>query len=141
MCPSVGRIIDDRSRSNHFIKAVAKGPILRPWPDQFWAKKKKKGFKTKIIPATIEALSRLRSVKISQLQVMGKCEIFKSFRGSAPDPGGGAYSAPQTPSWRRAVLCTACLASQDLPSFFFSHSSNFGRTSFFFVATALFMLF
>ena len=30
-------------------KAVAKGPILRPWPDQFWAKKKKKGFKTKII--------------------------------------------------------------------------------------------
>ena len=33
------------------LKAVAKGPILRPWPDPFWAKKKenKTGFKTKKI--------------------------------------------------------------------------------------------
>ena len=30
-------------------KAVAKGPILRPWPDQFGAKKKRNCFKTKII--------------------------------------------------------------------------------------------
>ena len=29
------------------IKAVAKGPILRPWPDQFEAKKKKKVLKRK----------------------------------------------------------------------------------------------
>ena len=67
---------------------------------------------------------------------------FSKLPGLCPGPrwgggGGGAYSAPQTPSWRRAVLHTACLASQDLPSSFFSHSSYFGRTSFFFVATAL----
>ena len=46
---------------------------------------------------------------------------------------------PQTPSWKRVVLRTACLASQDLPSSFFAHSSCFGRTSFFFVVTALCM--
>ena len=67
---------------------------------------------------------------------------FQKLPGSAPDPAGGltAPPPPQTPSWRRAVVRTACLASQDLPSFasFFSHSSYFGRTSFFFVATALF---
>ena len=69
---------------------------------------------------------------------MGKCELFKSFRGSAPDPAGGLIAPPpQTPSWKRAVLRTACLASQDIPSSFFSHSSYFGRTGFFFVATAL----
>ena len=45
------------------LKAVAKGPIRRPWPDQFGAKRKRKGFKTKII----QLLSRLRSVKTSQL--------------------------------------------------------------------------
>ena len=35
----------DHSRSTQvkiYTKAVAKGPILRPWPDQFWAKKEKK---------------------------------------------------------------------------------------------------
>ena len=73
--------------------------------------------------------------------MMGKCEVFKSFHGSASDPAGGLQRPPpppQTPSWRRAVLRTACLALQDLPSSFFSHfSSGFGRTSFFFVATAL----
>ena len=62
---------------------------------------------------------------------------FSKASGALPRTRWGAYSAPQTPSWRRAVLRTACLASQDLPSSFFSHSSYFGRTSFFFVATAL----
>ena len=63
---------------------------------------------------------------------MGKCEIFKSFRGSAPDPTGGLQRPPpQTPSWKRAVLCTACLASQDLLlSFFHILRASAGPVSF-----------
>ena len=64
---------------------------------------------------------------------------FSKASGALPQTPLGGLQRPQTPSWRRAVLRTACLASQDLPSSFFSHSSYFGRTSFFFVATALFM--
>ena len=60
---------------------------------------------------------------------------FQKLPGLCPGPRWGSYSATQTPSWRKAVLHKACLASQDLPSSFFSHSSYFGRTSFFFVAT------
>jgi len=29
---------------------------------------------------------------------VSSCTKFQIFRGSAPDPAGGAYSAPQTPS-------------------------------------------
>ena len=29
---------------------------------------------------------------------MGKCEIFKSFRGSAPDPAGGLTAPPRPPA-------------------------------------------
>ena len=41
---------------------------------------------------------------------------FSKAPGSLPRTPLGAYSAPQTPSWGKAVLCTACLARQYLPS-------------------------
>ena len=71
---------------------------------------------------------------------MGKCEIFKSFRGSAPDPAGG-LTAPPPPDPKleksRAVHGLSCFARLTVVLLKLSQSSYFGRTSFFFVAMAL----
>ena len=70
---------------------------------------------------TIEALSRL--VKISYF-CGGKMWNFWKFPGHCTGPRREACSVPKTPpSWAKAVMRMACLASQDLPSDFFSHNS------------------
>ena len=46
-CPTLWRWLQ-LSASHTAVKAVVQGPILRPWPDQFSANRKK-SFKTKII--------------------------------------------------------------------------------------------
>jgi len=44
-------------------------------------------------------LTKLRGLMLRKRAVLGtlKCEKSVGRRGSAPDPAGGAYSAPQTP--------------------------------------------
>ena len=85
-------------------KAVAKGPILRPWPDQFWAKKKRKRFKTKIIQLQSRHFPRLRSVKTSQL-CDGKSAKFSKASGALPrTPLGGLQRLPD-PQLEKAPCC------------------------------------
>ena len=63
---------------------------------------------------------------------MGKCEIFKSFRGSAPDPAAGPYSAPRPPAGEGPCCARLVLLRKTYHRPSFPHSSYFGRTSFLF---------
>ena len=83
-----------------------------------FSKKKEKVFERKWSRYN-RGIFQVKTVKISQF-CDGKMWNFQKLPGLCPGPPLGAYSTPQTPSWRRAVLRTACLALQDLPPAFFS---------------------
>ena len=70
---------------------------------------------------------------------MGKVWNLRKLPGLCPDPAGG-LQRPQTPAGEGPCCGRLFLLRKTLPSSFFSHSSYFGRTSFFFVATAISIL-